>query len=70
MAQTKVVIMVEERVLSRIDDLVRRKVFSTRSRAIEQAVREKLERLTRKRLAEECSKLDPAFEQEMAEAGS
>lgn len=48
---------------------MRRKVFSNRSRAIQEAVLEKLERLERNRLAEECVRLDPAFEKAMADEG-
>jgi Arc/MetJ-type ribon-helix-helix transcriptional regulator len=48
---------------------VRQHVFSNRSRAIQEAVQEKLERLDRRRLAEECAKLDPAFEKAMADEG-
>lgn len=69
MSQTKVAITIEEGVLSKVDALVRRKVFSNRSRAIQQAVQEKLDRLDRSRLAEECAKLDPAFERALAEEG-
>lgn len=69
MSQTKVAISIEEGVLARIDELVRRRVFSNRSRAIQQAVQEKLDRLERSRLAIECAKLDPALERAMAEEG-
>ena len=37
--------------------------------AIEQAVEEKLGRLEGSRLARECAKLDPGFEQGLAEEG-
>jgi metal-responsive CopG/Arc/MetJ family transcriptional regulator len=69
MSQTKVAITIEEGVLAKVDALVSRKVFSNRSRAIQEAVQEKLERLERSRLAEECAKLDPAFEKAMADEG-
>ena len=69
MSQTKVAITIEDRVLAKVDALVRCKVFSNRSRAIQEAVLEKLERLERNRLAEECAKLDPAFERAMADEG-
>lgn len=68
-SQTKVAITIEEGILAKIDALVRRKVFSNRSRAIQAAVQEKLERLERSRLAEECAKLDPSFEKAMADEG-
>lgn len=69
MSQTKVAITIEEGILARVDVLVKRKVFSNRSRAIQEAVQEKLERLERNRLAEECAKLDPSFEKAMADEG-
>ena len=39
------------------------------SQSNQEAVKEKLERIERNRLAKECSKLDPAFEIAMAEEG-
>jgi len=69
MSQTKVAISIEVGVLARVDALVRRKVYRNRSRAIQEAVQEKLARLERGRLAEECTKLDPAFEKAMANEG-
>lgn len=69
MSQMKVAITIEEGILARVDAMVRQKVFSNRSRAIQEAVREKLERLERNRLAEECAKLDPDFERTMADEG-
>jgi metal-responsive CopG/Arc/MetJ family transcriptional regulator len=69
MSQTKVAITIEEGILAKVDALVKRKVFSNRSRAIQAAVQEKLDRLERSRLAEECSKLDPSVERAIAEEG-
>jgi Arc/MetJ-type ribon-helix-helix transcriptional regulator len=68
-SRTKVAITIEEGMLAKVDALVRRKVFSNRSRAIQEAVQEKLERLERSRLAEECANLDPSFEKAMADEG-
>jgi Arc/MetJ-type ribon-helix-helix transcriptional regulator len=59
----------DEKTLDRLDRLVKARVFPNRSRAIQEAVEEKLERLEQSRLARECAKLDPAFEQAMAEEG-
>ena len=42
MSQTKVVITIDESVLAKVDALVERQVFSNRSRAIQEAVQEKL----------------------------
>ena len=49
--------------------MVKSDLFPNRSKAIQEAVKEKLERLKRTRLAEECAKLDPEFEENMAEEG-
>ena len=70
MASSKVAISLDHQLLSDLDALVDKKVFANRSQAIQVAVREKIARLHRSRLAEECSKLDPAFEQAMAEEGT
>ncbi len=69
MAAAKVAISIEEDVLARLDQLVRQQAFPNRSKAIEQAVREKLERLDRSRLARECAKLDATFEKALADQG-
>ena len=69
MPTTKVAISLDEEVLERLDELVDERVFPNRSRAIQQAVEEKLARLERGRLARECAKLEPDFEVAMAEEG-
>jgi metal-responsive CopG/Arc/MetJ family transcriptional regulator len=69
MSTTKVAVTLDEKTLDRLDRLVKARLFPNRSRAIQEAVEEKLERLERSRLARECTKLDPAFEQAMAEEG-
>lgn len=66
---SKVAISLDERLLRRLDDLVEREIFRSRSEAIGKAVREKLARFDRTRLARECAKLSPAEEHEMAEEG-
>ncbi len=69
MARAKVAISLDESTLDRLDQLVKKEVFPNRSQAIEEAVAEKLARLERSRLAQECAKLDPAFEKALAEEG-
>jgi Arc/MetJ-type ribon-helix-helix transcriptional regulator len=64
-----VAITIQDRLLRRVDSLVNRKVFPNRSKAIQAAVEEKLERFERGRLARESAKLDPKCEQAMAEEG-
>lgn len=69
MGRSKVAVSLDEEALQRVDRLVREGVFPNRSRAIEEALEEKLARLDRDRLARECAKLDPAFEKALAEEG-
>jgi metal-responsive CopG/Arc/MetJ family transcriptional regulator len=69
MARAKVAVTLDAETLKKLDQLVRRKKFPSRSQAIQEAVEEKLERLERSRLARECAQLDPDFEKSMAEEG-
>ena len=69
MARAKVAITLDQETLSRVDRLVKQARFPSRSRAIQEAVAEKLERLERRRLARECSRLDASFEKALAEEG-
>ena len=69
MAASKIAITIDENMLKQIDILVKSKYFPNRSKAIQQAVSEKLMRLEKSRLAQECAKLDPKFEQSIAEEG-
>jgi Arc/MetJ-type ribon-helix-helix transcriptional regulator len=68
-SRSKVAITIDEKLLARLDRLVKRAVFRNRSQAIQEAVKEKLDRLDQSRLARECSKLDPGFEKALAEEG-
>ncbi len=69
MRTAKVAISIDRRSLERLDALVKKKAFASRSAAIGEAVREKLARIDRSRLARECAKLDRKAEQAMAEEG-
>jgi metal-responsive CopG/Arc/MetJ family transcriptional regulator len=69
MNTSKIAITLNSQVLSEVDALVKRRIFPSRSRAIQEAVKEKLERLNHSRLAQECSKLDPDYEKALAEEG-
>lgn len=69
MGTTKVAITMDKAILGELDRLVKRRLFPNRSRAIQSAVQEKLERLEKGRLARECAKLDVRAEQAMAEEG-
>lgn len=70
MSTTKIAITLDEDLVERIDRLVAERRFPSRSRAIQLAVRAQIDRLDRRRLAMECSKLDPRHEQELAEKGA
>ncbi len=69
MGAAKIAITIDEDLLHRLDELVSARQFSSRSRAVQEAVRDKLARLDRTRLGRECQKLDPSFERELAEQG-
>ncbi len=69
MASAKVAITLEEEQLSQLDRWVREGRYPNRSKAIQAAVREKLERSRRRRLVDEAAKLDPKEERELAEEG-
>jgi Arc/MetJ-type ribon-helix-helix transcriptional regulator len=69
MAAAKVAITMERDLLSLVDRWVKEGRYPNRSQAIQAAVREKVDRSRRRRLAEEAAKLDPAEERAMAEEG-
>ena len=69
MPKTKVALTLDADLLDRVDDLVARQRFRNRSQAVETALAEKLARLARARLAEECARLDPGEERLLAEEG-
>lgn len=69
MAKAKLAVTLDENILNEVDSLVKRRVFPNRSRIIEQAVQEKLERLKKSRLADQCALLDPDYEKALAEEG-
>jgi len=69
MSTTKIAITLEEELVHKLDLLVKKHTFPNRSKAIQEAVEEKLARMDKSRLAKECSKLDSKFEQALAEEG-
>jgi Arc/MetJ-type ribon-helix-helix transcriptional regulator len=69
MGTVKVAIILDRDLLCRLDELVERDYFPSRSAAVQEAIREKLERLDQSPLARECAKLDPQFEQRLADEG-
>jgi metal-responsive CopG/Arc/MetJ family transcriptional regulator len=69
MATTKVAVTIDSELLAQVDQLVAQQVFPNRSKAIQEALRDKLTRLRRSRLARESAKLDLQIEQSLAEEG-
>jgi metal-responsive CopG/Arc/MetJ family transcriptional regulator len=69
MTKSKIAITLDSETLERLDGLVADKVFPNRSRAIQDALDDRLERLDKGRLARECAKLDPTYEKSLAEEG-
>ena len=69
MSVAKVTVSIESDILKQLDRLVTERVFSNRSQAVHTAVKEKIARLNKTRLARACELLDPAEEQAYAEIG-
>lgn len=69
MPTTKVAVTIDSDLLAEVDQLVAEHVFPNRSKAIQEALQDKLTRLRRSRLARESAKLDSCVEQAMAEEG-
>lgn len=69
MAASKITITIDDNLLKQLDLMVKSKMYPNRSKAIQEAVAEKLKRFERSRLARECAKLDPEYEQNLAEEG-
>jgi Arc/MetJ-type ribon-helix-helix transcriptional regulator len=69
MRTVKIAVTLDRDLVTQLDQLVEANQFPNRSRAVQEAVRDKLQRLQRSRLARESAKLDPAFEQALAEEG-
>jgi Arc/MetJ-type ribon-helix-helix transcriptional regulator len=67
MSSAKIAISLDPQALKQVDQLVEGGLFPSRSKFIQDAVAEKLQRLRRTRLAQECAKLDRAAEQTAAE---
>ena len=67
MATTKVAVSLDSNLLQQLDRLVAERVFPNRSQAVQEAIRDKLERLARSRLARECAKLDLRSERKLAD---
>lgn len=69
MSVAKVTISLDETLVHKVDRLVKLRVFASRSQAVQAAMQEKIARLEKTRLAQECAKLDIPQEQALAEQG-
>lgn len=69
MPRKKVAVTLSTAILEELDALIAERRFPDRSRAVETALAEKLERLSHARLAREVAKLDPVEEKALAEEG-
>ena len=69
MGTTKIAISIDKKLVQKLDRMVSDRVFPNRSKAIQQAVEEKIIRIDKSRLARECAKLDPTFEKRLADEG-
>ncbi len=69
MRTSKVTISLSHDVLQSLDRLVSSRVFASRSQAVQEAVQEKIGRISKTRLARECAKLDPLEDQALADLG-
>jgi len=67
MPKQKVAVTIEKDLIIRVDRMVSEGKFSSRSSLVENAVKGHLTRIERSRLAEESAKLDPSFEQALAD---
>jgi len=69
MKKSKIAITLDNKTLERLDGLVADKRFPNRSRAIQDALDDMLERMAKGRLARECAKLDSVNERALADEG-
>lgn len=65
----KMVISIDPSLLGRVDDLVSRRVFRSRSEIFQVAVSALVERFEDDALIRECARLDPEEEQRFADMG-
>ncbi|MCY4580958.1 MAG: ribbon-helix-helix domain-containing protein [Chloroflexi bacterium] len=66
MGKSTITITMDDALLKTVDRLVEKSVYPDRSLAIQQAVREKFRRADKDLLERELAKMDPEYEQRMA----
>ena len=69
MPKQKVAVTIEKDLIIKLDRLVSEGKYPSRSSAVEDAVTERMIKVEKTRLAEESAKLDPIFEQSIADEG-
>ena len=69
MPKQKVAVTIEKDLIIKLDRLVSEGKYPSRSSAVEDAVNERIIKVEKTRLAEETAKLDPAYEQALADEG-
>ena len=69
MPKQKVAVTIEKDLIIKLDRLVSEGKYPSRSSAVEDAVIERIVKVEKSRLAEESAKLDPAYEQALADEG-
>lgn len=69
MGKARIAITLDEESIGELDRLANQRVFQSGSQAIQEAMSERLRRMKRSRPAREYAKLQPAFEEAMAEEG-
>ncbi len=69
MRSVKIAITIDVALLERLDQLIEEHRFPSRSRAVQEAIRDKLKRMKRNRFASECANLDAAEEKALADDG-
>lgn len=67
MSVAKITISIESDLLKKVDRLVKERVFSNRSQAMQSAVADTISRVEKNRLAHECAKLDKFEERALAD---
>lgn len=69
MPKAKIAITIEEQLLRELDRAVKQGRFTTRSEAVEQAIRKALKAEQLGQFERECAKIDPEEEKALAEEG-
>ena len=69
MASAKIAVTIDPELLTRLDRLVEQRRFPNRSQAVQEALRDKLDRMERGRLSRECARPDRREEQALADEG-